>query len=95
MQREAGSGGRTMETNEQIEANIITQAELDFAVAQTVRVRAELTSAFAERAIQVFALETIFNFGQLFAEYDKDELATILNAVLEKRATGFRLLRVN
>jgi hypothetical protein len=76
-------------------ANILTQAELDFAVAQTVRMRDELTNAFAERAIQVFALETIFNLGQLFAEYDKDELATILNAVLEKRAAGFRLLRMS
>jgi hypothetical protein len=76
--------------------NPLTQAELDFAVEQTVRMRAELTDQFGERGTHVFVLATIFALGDLFAEQDeKDLLAEFVNQALSARTPEFRVVRVN
>jgi hypothetical protein len=70
----------------------LTTAEINFAVAQTVLTRAQLVEQFGDRAAHVFALATIFNLGNLFAELEyQDQLALLIQFCIRSQAPSFHV----
>jgi hypothetical protein len=72
----------------------LSREELDFVVAQSMRVRTELIDQFGERAPHIYAMVTMFSLGDLLTDQnERASVADAVNRVVE--AAGYRLVPIN
>jgi hypothetical protein len=72
----------------------LSREELDYVIAQSMRVRTELIAQFGERAPHIHAMVTMFSLGDLLADQnDRALVADDVNRVIA--STRYRLIPIN